>query len=74
MFARRLFGAVLVGVSLGGFAGVMRRVQMVPMGGMRVMRGLVVRPGIVMCCRLLVMARRVFVVLRGFPMVLCRLL
>jgi hypothetical protein len=64
---------LLVGVSLGGFAGVMDRVQMVPMGGMRVMRSLVVRPGIVMCCRLLVMACRVIVVLRGFPMMFCRL-
>jgi hypothetical protein len=70
--ARQLFGAVLLGVCLGGFGGVMRRLFVMSAGGMRVMRGFFVKAGIVMLRRLLVMARRVFVVLRRFPMMLCR--
>lgn len=70
--AQQLFGAVLLGVCLGGFGGVMRRVCVMSVGGMRVMRGFFVKAGIVMFRRRLVMACRVFVVLRRFPMMLCR--
>ena len=68
--ARRLFGAVLFGVCLGGFAGVMRCEQKVGVGGVRVMRGFFVSTGLVMFRGFLVMACRVFVMLRRFPMML----
>jgi hypothetical protein len=71
---RRLFGAVLLGVCLGGLAGVMGCVYMVAVGDVRVMRGFVVSAGVVMLRRLLVMTCRVFVMLRRFPVMLCRLL
>ena len=68
--ARRLLGAVLVGVCLGGFVGEMRGVEMVGVGDVRVMRGFLVRTGVVMFRGFLVMACRVFVMLRRFPMML----
>jgi hypothetical protein len=58
---------VLLGVCLGGLAGVMRCVDMVAVGDVRVMRGLFVSTGVVMLRRLLVMTRRMFVMLRRFP-------
>ena len=61
-------------VHLGGLAGVMGRVEMVPVGGVRVMRGLFGRSGVVMFRRLHVMACRVFVMLRSFPMMFYRIL
>src|ERR1019366_2486838 len=67
---QRLFGAVLVGVRLGGFVGEMRGVEMVSVGGVRVMRGFFVRTGVVMFRGFLVMACRMFVMLRRFPMML----
>jgi hypothetical protein len=69
--ARRLFGTVLVGVCFGGFAGVMRRVEMMAVGRMRVMRRFFVRASVVMFRRLLVMACRVLVMLRRSPMMFC---
>src|SRR5471032_592519 len=68
--ARRLLGAVRLGVCLGGFVGVMRGVEMVGVGGVRVMRGFFVSTGVVMFRGFLVMACRVFVMLRRFPMML----
>lgn len=68
--ARRLFGAVLFGVCLGGFVGEMRGVEMVGVGDVRVMRGFFVSTRVVMFRGFLVMACRVFVMLRRFPMML----
>jgi hypothetical protein len=56
---------------LRGFAGVMRGVKLMPVGRMRVMRRLLVRASVVMFRRLLVMACRVLVMLRRFPMMFC---
>ena len=61
---------MLVGVRLGGFVGEMRGVEMVSVGGVRVMRGFFVRTRVVMFRGFLVMAYRVFVMLRRFPMML----
>jgi len=52
----------------------MRGVKMVGVGGVRVMRGLFVRAGVVMFRRLLVMTCRVFVMFRRFPVMVCRFL
>jgi hypothetical protein len=62
---------VLLAVCPGSFAGVMHRVEMVPMGGMRVMRRCFVLAGVVMCRGRFVMARGVCVMLRRFPMMFC---
>jgi hypothetical protein len=67
---QRLLGAVLVGVCFGGFVGEMRGVEMVGVGDVRVMRGFFVRTRVVMFRGFLVMACRVFVMLRRFPMML----
>src|ERR1035437_7965128 len=48
----------------------MRGVEMVSVGGVRVMRGFFVSTGVVMFRGFLVMACRVFVMLRRFPMML----
>jgi hypothetical protein len=63
-----------VGVGLCGFAAVMSGVEMVAVGGVRVVRRLVVCAGVVMFCRLFVMTCGVFVVLGRLSMVLCRFL
>jgi hypothetical protein len=61
---------VLVGVCLGGFVAEMRGVEKVGVGGVRVMRGFFVSTGVVMFRGFLVMACRVFVMLRCFPVML----
>jgi len=61
-----------VGVHLGGFAGVMRRVKMVAVRRVRVMRRLFVIASVVMFRGLLVMTCGQFVVLRRSSMVRCR--
>jgi hypothetical protein len=65
---------VLVDVCLGGFAGEMRGVEKVGVGDVRVMRGFFVSTGVVVFRGFHVMACRVFVMLRRFPMMLCCLL
>jgi hypothetical protein len=62
--------AVIVGVMLAGFFGVMHRVDLMPARDVRVMAGLVMIPTFMMvgCCA--VMASGVFVVLRGLAMML----
>ena len=55
-------------VALGGLFRVMDRVQMMPMGGVRVVRGLLVRTGLVMLRRFLVVSGRVLEMLSGFLM------
>ena len=62
---------MLLAVCFGGFAGVMRRVEMMPVSGMRVMRRCFVLAGVVMCRCVFVMARGVCVMLRRFPMMFC---
>jgi len=61
-----------LGVCLGGIAGVLHGMEVVSVRDMGVMRGLFVIAGIVMFRRLLVMPCRVFVVLRRFPVMVCR--
>jgi len=65
---------VFVGVCLGRFVGEMRGVEMVGVGDVRVMRGFFVSTGVVMFRGFLVMACRMFVMLRRFPMMFCCLL
>jgi hypothetical protein len=62
---------VVFGVRLGGFVGMMGCVETVGRGGDRVMRSCFVFACIVVIRRLLVMACRVFVMLRRFPVMLC---
>jgi hypothetical protein len=59
---------MIADVGLGGLVAMVRGMEMVAMGKVRVMRGLFVSTGIVMFRRFLVMTHRVFVVLRRFPM------
>jgi hypothetical protein len=72
--ARRLCGAVRLGVGLGGFVGQMLGVEMVGVRGVRVMRSFFGRSGVVVFRGFLVMACRVFVMLRRFPVMVCRFL
>jgi hypothetical protein len=64
----KLLVTVLVDVMLGGFPGVMFRVQMMAVGDVRVMAGLLVIPGFVMVRRVAVMLRRVLVMFRCLAM------
>lgn len=61
---------MLVGVVLAGFFGVMRCVVVMTGCHVRVMRGLLMVPGGVMFGGCAMMARRMFVVLCGFQMML----
>ena len=65
---------MIVDVCLGGFARVMCGVYMVTVGGVGVMRRFFVRARVVMFRSLLVMTCRVFVMLRRFPVMVCRFL
>jgi hypothetical protein len=65
---------VVLGVKLGGFAGVMRRVVMVPVRNVRVMSGEMMIPRFVVTRSLAVMMRGTVVVFRCLLMVLCCLL
>lgn len=61
-------------MSFGCFRGMVRGVMEVPLRHLRVMRGSVVIPGIVVRSRVPVMARRMFVVLCCLVVMLCCLL
>ena len=58
--------AVQFDVALGRFTGVMRRMQMMPMGNMRMMRRQFVFASTVMLRCFAMMLRRVFMVFSGF--------
>jgi hypothetical protein len=53
-------------VALGRFTGVMRRMQMMPMGGMGMMRRHFVFASSMMLSRFAMVLRRVFMVFSGF--------
>jgi hypothetical protein len=62
--------AVLVGMMLGGFSRVMRRVLGMPMGNMGMMASLLVIPGFVVLAGFTMMFRGVLVMLGRFLVVL----
>jgi hypothetical protein len=70
----RLLGAVLLGVYLRGRVEMLRRLDMMAAGGVRAMRGLLGRAGVIVLRSLLVVAYRVFEVLSRFSVMVCRFL
>jgi hypothetical protein len=64
------FSAVLLGMLLGGFSGVMRGVMKMALGGVRVVSGGLVIAVLVVLGRFAVMASCVFMVLRCLGVVL----
>jgi hypothetical protein len=61
----------MLGVGLGGFRGVVRRVMKMPLGGVRVVRRGLVIIGFVMTCGFTMMTGGVFVVIGCLGMMLC---
>jgi len=61
-------------VALGGLFRMMGRLHMMPVRGVRVVRGLLVRARLVMLRRFLVVSGRMFEMLRGFLMMFRSLL